>query len=142
MNIFIRKLIESDLNFILSSFLNSFRKSHLAKDVNNSTYFQFLEANIKNKLRNSTTYVACNPDDVSQIFGYIIADKYQDNITAIHYVYVKEIYRELRICSKLIEKLEIDENTKVFNTVLAESPRAKSICKKLNAVYNPFIFLK
>ena len=139
LNIYIRSILANDVNFILNSFLKSFKKSNLAKDVNNQTYYNFLQAKIKQKFKTHQILVACSYDDPNQIFGYVIFCELENKAIAIDYIYVKEIFREMKIANALIDKLNT-ENKIVYNTVLAESSRSKHIAKKLKSIYNPFLF--
>lgn len=144
MDVYIRKAINGDQNLILNSFLKSWRNSDFAKDINNSTYFKYLEQIIKNKLLNSDINVACDPENPTQIFGWIISKTYksgEQKILAIDYVWVKEIWRDAKIAQALINNLE-PAGKSVINTVRAEGTRNRHLCKLYKSQHNPFLFFK
>lgn len=137
MNIIIRRVLESDHSFILSSMMKSLRNHEMFKDMNNSNYYNFFESLIKAKIKSNHCLVACNAEDAWQVYGYIISNELGPAI-AIDFVYVKELYREMKICSALLSKAN-PNSLPVFNSIKAESIRQKNICKKMKAQLNVFL---
>lgn len=97
-----RTLETEDESFIYNSWLKSFRNSPLAKPLCNEVYFRNHKLIINNILQRSTTLLACNPEDSSQIYGYIVYEMLR-GVPIVHYVYTKYTYRKLGIAKQLFE---------------------------------------
>lgn len=91
---------EGDTNFILSSWLKSFRDSEFAKEMSNAVYFAGHQRLVKDAIARSRIVVAVNPGDPRQIYGWICFEQKGD-YQVLHYFYVKEIYRGFGLGTKL-----------------------------------------
>ncbi len=88
----------------------------------------------------ASVLVACNPEEPSHIFGYLISE--EDPVGPIvHYVYVKDLYRCTGIARRLLahgvpslgkKKVHFTHKTKIMT---------ERTCKKYNAVYDPYLLL-
>lgn len=129
----IRPMQESDVNFIVSSWLRSNYKFMASKRPCNEQYFKSHQELIKLALAEDATLIACNKDDESQIIGWI---NFGDNY--LNYVFVKELFEGMGVSSALIAQAGLDKNnfivthyTKLFHV---KHP------KELNIKYNPYLF--
>ena len=130
----LREFEESDRNFILNSWLKSYRNSDASKKIPNDVYYHFHAKLIEKYIAESTVVMAVNPDNPIQIFGYAVVNR-EDN--TIHYVYTKHTYRKLGIAKRLIEVLLPD---------LGESPTCctatnyawRQYQQKYSLYYNPY----
>lgn len=133
MDVEIRQAIPNDINFIFSTWLKSYRKSSfVGEKVENKEFFNNYNQIIDNLLLKSTTYVACLKDDEIVICGYICA---QDDI--IHYIFVKEVFRNLGIARKLIKHMEVPPTYTTHLTRMSEG-----LLVKFNLKYNPFLLFQ
>lgn len=105
-----RVMEEGDLNFVLSTWLKSYRvdaKEDLVNPVVSRipgrTYFKGQEAAIKKILKNASVLVACDKDDPSFITGYFVFES-----TKLHYLYVKGTFRNRGIARKLLDQSGLD----------------------------------
>lgn len=104
----IRPLKDSDYNFVLSTWLKSYYEalkyyasgSVRAPYPKDDIFFQGHQAKIKGLLL--TPGVQClimtAPDDDNQIIGWAVFDE-----GALHYIYVKHVFRRLGVGKKLRE---------------------------------------
>lgn len=99
----IRPMREGDVNFILSTWLKSYyeelrRNGH--KGVvypKDDIFFQGHQGRIKQHLPSMTVMVCTPPDDENQIIGWLAGDQ-----SALHYVYVKQVFREMGVAKALM----------------------------------------
>lgn len=142
MEIIIRKNLKSDENFILNSFLKSFRSNEQAKDIANKFYFEVLEQKIKRVLKQEDRcFVAVNSEDPDQIFGYILF-KDLGGVLILDYVYTKDVFRGLKIATALINKVGTEGRQTIINTTKADTTRKKVLCQKLKSQYCPFLLFE
>ena len=125
----------SDKSFIFNSWLKSFRHSPLAKPLCNEVYFKNHKVIVENILKRSRVLIACNPEDEDQIYGYIVYEPIIDDITVLHYVYVKFTYRKLGIARTIVEG-SIDIKNPILYTHHTET--VKRIKDKLDLIYDPY----
>lgn len=98
----IRDMQPTDLNFILSSWCKSAYEQPLIAWVPKGTYMRLYHDYIEHALVSGhiRIRVACDPYETSQIFGWLAFDD-----QAVHYVYVKLIYREQGIGQMLMSSV-------------------------------------
>ena len=68
----LRTLTEEDKPFIFNSWLKSYRFSHFGEKITNTIYFEDHHKIIENILKKAKVVVACNEEDPSQDYGYIV----------------------------------------------------------------------
>lgn len=127
-----------DVGFIFNSWLKSFRNSALASNMPNEVYFSEHHKVIERILKFYDVIVACNPEDVSQIYGFICGG-YTDNILTIHYAYVKHTFRKMGIMREMLNSFE--HNPEYASVYTHQSKPAKAIADKYNFIYHPYIGL-
>ncbi len=132
----IRPVTNDDVPFIFNSWLRCFRESGLfARSVPNTVYFQNHHKILQKLAKRATIYVADNPDDPTQLFGYICAE-YIDNIFVIHFMYVKHDFRKLGIGKALLNSFNHDLATASCCSHLTKM--AEKFLLKYNIVYHPY----
>lgn len=101
----IRSMLDSDVNFILSTWLKSYYeelKRHGLKGViypKDDIFFQGHQERIKELLKTASCDICTAPDDDHQIIGWIVYDK-----DSIHYAYVKQVFRKMGVAKALISR--------------------------------------
>ncbi len=139
----LREAEADDLNFILSSWLKSFRDAQRIPDQksavwfnwprpSNEVFFNFQQKLIVRLLQRSKCLVAVNPEDLSQVYGFIV---YENNPDIIHYVYVKSTFRKMGICKLLLSKSVEQPAPKYTHVTYA----VEFLAPKLNAEFNPYL---
>lgn len=123
-----------DLNFLLSSFLKSFRNSDESRQMSNEVFFDTYKPLWFQVLQNSLVVVASNPEDPSQIYGYAV---YQSigGVRVLHWVYVKFTFRHLGIAKRLFEHVDSDPATPTICTFISHVFEKKK--KKYRLNYDP-----
>lgn len=107
MQIAIRIMEPGDKNFILSTWLRSYKhSSSFAKRITNSIYYFFHHNIVTNILERPDTKVtvACNPQDPNVIYAYLVQGGFEDQVV-VHYIYVKAPFRGLGIAGRLAEEI-------------------------------------
>lgn len=116
----IRVADERDLNFVLSSWLKSFKANGLlSKRIKNTVYYQFHHALVKRLLQTAKVLVAADQVDDSVIYGWVAHDSVSlsENATEasiLHYTYVKSAFRDMGIAKMLWEKAGLYRNPTFF----------------------------
>lgn len=105
----VRELAKEDLNFILSSFIQSLSKykESIVKGQSKDSIVSYLEKMILFVLtaEGYSTFIACHVEDSNNIIGYIIANPENNHI---FFSYTKYSYRKLGIQKNLLLPLVID----------------------------------
>lgn len=134
-----RALSLNDINFIYASWLKSYRQSEFAKDMPNDVFFTEHKEIINTILNNPNTsvHIICNPEDVDQVYGYLVEDATHQ---ILHFAYIKYNYRHFHLMSTLLSTLGY--TSKVTPTFITHIPRHYDIIKeKYNLVYNPYLLI-
>jgi ribosomal protein S18 acetylase RimI-like enzyme len=134
-----RKATDEDVSFIFNSWLKSFRDSgFLCRAVPNTIYFQNHHKIIQKILKRSVINIACNPQDLSQIYGYVIGE-YIDNIFVLHYIYVKHSFRKMGVARQLYNTFNHDTGNASCCSHLTKM--TEKFLPKYNLVYHPYVVL-
>ena len=136
--VMLRKVIPSDISFIFSSWLKSYRSSNFAKNISNTIYYKAHHNLIETLLRYSDVIIACSSTDQDQIFGYMVASRI-DGIFTIHYAYVKHPYRKLGIGTMMLGAFDHDFST--VGCYTHDTYIAHRLSVKYNLVYHPYLMV-
>ena len=129
---------EEDVPFIFSSWLKSYRNSYFAKNITNTVYYAEHHKLLEKVIKSNKVVVACNPDETTQIYGWICAG-YTDNIFTLHYVYVKHPFRGFGVGKTLLNAFEHDPS---FAAVYTHNTKAADkLAAKYNMIYHPYIII-
>lgn len=139
----LRPFAEKDFNFIMSTWLKSYKSSEFAHSIPNEVYYTQHQNLIYNILKHSTNSISilCSPDDDDQIIGYIV---YNTEIPLIFYTYVKHAFRKYGVGRILFTGVR-DHYAKELKTddfpVMAthKCRRWSQAAKKFNLIYNPYM---
>ena len=125
-----------DVAFIMNSWLKAHRESDECRYIDYALYYKHLRPLVVNILTRSSVFVAANPDDLGQIYGYVVVE-YTEHDTILHYAYTKYTFRRFGVCKQLLE-FAIPElgKTPIFATFAGKQyPALKD---RFNLAYNPF----
>lgn len=121
----VREPTNSDTNFITNSWLESFRQGgYMNATVPNRVYFNQHHRILEKIVPRSRILVACNSTDTRQVFGWICAEL-MDRHLVIHYIYIKDDFRQMGIASRLV-RLLLDTQDVVKNVILTTHQTWKS----------------
>jgi len=132
----IRPMVDEDIPFIFNSWLKSYRFSHFGEKITNTIYFQDHHKVIERIIKNSKTLIACDPEDSSQLYGYIVA-AVEEGILVLHFIYVKHTFRNLGIGKTLLDALGHDKSSAAVYT--HHTRMADKLAAKYNFVYHPYL---
>ena len=102
-----RQANAQDVPFIFSSWLKSYHNSNFALSIPSTMYFKEQHKLIEQIITRSTVLVAVNPEDQSQIYGWICADT-AGAVPIIHYLYVKHPYRKFGLGRMLVDLISTE----------------------------------
>lgn len=126
---------ESDINFIYSTWLKSYRQSSWAEMMPNSVFFSQHAEIIKQIIARPTTSITiiCNPEDEEQVYGYLVSEA---NHSILHFAYIKYNYRKLSMMKTLLSTF----GKSTHNTFITHLPRHfNNIKDKYGLIYNPYL---
>lgn len=132
----LRPATESDVNFIFKSWLRCYRHSFNTRGCENPVFFAQHHKLIEGLCKKASIVIACNHDDISQIYGFICSEMV-DNLPVIHFVYVKEMFRRMGVAALLAENAGFKREAPVFYTHRTYS--SEGLEKKFAMVYNPYL---
>ncbi len=109
----IRDALPDDVPFVFNSWLKSYRDSPMVKSIPNTIYYDEHHRVIERLLQKPElcAFVACNPEDSNQIYGYVLAERAFDGqggcvSTTFHWIYCKHPFRGNGIAKALFEKVQ------------------------------------
>lgn len=132
----LRPATEADAPFIFNSWLKCYRHSKAALQIQNEIYFQGQHRLIEGLVHRARFIIACNPADETQIYGYSCGETIED-VTCVHFIYVKEPYRKLGLACTLLAALGHVPGTPYLYT--HKTHAAEKLEKKHAMVYHPFL---
>ena len=106
----LRPSVEEDLPFIYNSWLKSYRFSHFGEKITNTIYFTDHHKVLENLIKQSKVIVACNPEDPSQVYGYIVGGA-REGVFLLHFLYVKHTFRNMGIGKTLLDAMGHDSSS-------------------------------
>ena len=117
----IREADARDLNFILATWLRSFKSSSpFTKRIKNKIYYQFHHELIRKLLQTAKVLVAADGVDDSVIYGWLVVDELERNDAIVgkwaivHYTYVKSAFRGLGIAHDLWKAAALHPDITLF----------------------------
>ena len=135
----IRSAEESDIPFIYSSFLNCIKyDSAVGLSVRKGIFFENYRTVIDSILRNENcnVLIACKPDETKVIFSFLVFEP-----TIIHFVFVKESFRNFGIAKALFNQAFLDYKGDV--TITHRTQFIESLLRNhAQLVYNPFVLYR
>ena len=134
----IRPALEADVPFIFSTWLRSYRDSNFANNISTTVYYAEHHKVVEKLLKSSEVFIACADDDISELYGYICAQKV-DGILVVHYAYVKHSFRHLGIGAQLLAVLEYDPTKASIYTHMTKT--ARSLATKYGFIHSPYLAL-
>ena len=132
----LRTLTEEDKPFIFNSWLKSYRFSHFGEKITNTIYFEDHHKIIENILKKAKVVVACNEEDPSQVYGYIVGGA-EEGIFILHFIYVKHTFRNMGIGKTLLDAMGHDKEKAAVYT--HHTRMADKVAAKYNFVYHPYL---
>lgn len=129
-----REMRSSDIPFLCSSYLKSYRNSNDTKNIRSTIYYKFQKTEFLKLLNRSSVIIAIEPGVDYHIIGYIIYDL---ELNALHYVYVKHALRNFGVAKKLVTQSQLDLNSLSVTHVTDSAVRVLSKYRTID--YNPYL---
>ncbi len=129
----------SDLPFIYSTWLRSYRQMPFAKNMSNDTFFYHHKQVIETILAKPNTSIVLihEESDPNHLYGYSVIESYGEAFI-IHYIYIKHSYRRLGLARDLLESQITSLGTKL-TFVTHESRNHMKFKDKFQLEYNPYL---
>ena len=92
----------TDLDFIVSSWLKSYRNSDFANYIPNTLYYQYHKAIVMDLLKRSLVSMVVDPEDQDHVYGYIVYEA--GEMFILHYMYIKSAFRNFGLAKSILQK--------------------------------------
>lgn len=122
-----------DINFILNSWLKSYRCHEDMTRMTNDDYFKYYKQQITSLLQTASVNVLCEAEDDNFIYSWLCYDIVKSDLI-IHYIYTRYSHRKLGCAKRLIDELT---PKKIYCT--SANRVFDELKKKIAISYNPFI---
>lgn len=126
---------ESDIAFIMSSWLKTLRHGHMLRYVGNDLYYQHMHALLTRTLQNARVRVACDTETGKSIYSFIVFDD-----EAVYFAYTKDRWRGHGLFRTLLD--ECSQDTKYFASLGSMTWVHEYLHNRRNWQYNPFHLLQ
>lgn len=134
--IHLRPMEAGDVNFVLSSWLRSYRDA--SPDVQESripgaVYWPMHEAVVRDCMKRGQVAVAYQPDAPEVILGWACLEETANHSRALHYLYVKHLYRAFHVEDFLSTWLP------ECRWYTHRTPRLQAVAERLSLTFNPYL---
>ena len=149
-----RPPMQGDIQFILSSWLKSFRNSEFANYIPNKLYYEFHGSLVKNIIARSLVSILCDVEDPEHVYGYVVYELLGD-VFILHYIYIKYNFRNLGLCRTALKAVYpqfgnvesfITHPDKVLSRIVNNEIKKTSFFIKkrddYKLIYNPFALIR
>lgn len=138
----IRLYRESDQDFVYSTWLKHYRMSSVARWVPGGIYFHEQGKLIGRLLGRGRCYVACSVADEDQIHGWVCVTQ-EGEFRALHYGFVKEVYRGFGIFDRLWEEIELEGPVRFYTHLPpVVSDWIRGILRKRGCIFDPYLLTR
>lgn len=128
----------SDLNFILSSWLKTYKYSGpTVRRMFDRVYYEVYEPKVKELIKRSDVYIASLREDEDVIVGYLAIERLTDR-DIIHFCAVKDSWQKMGIARQLIDAARPQPSTYYTHWT---SPMV-SLSHKIPYIFQPFLIHK
>lgn len=136
----IRKFCEADKNFILSSWMKSYRNEAAVHSVTNDVFFYSHQVLIGEIAKTADIFLACAHDNPDEVWGWLCTQAGPDGSLIVHYAYTKQRFRRLGLGRQLLEAAGWVPGVRVWATHW--SSKCDYLANKFNAKHNPYLLNK
>lgn len=129
-----RGATEKDINFILNSWLVSFRKSK--RWTNDGIYWKKQQRLIASLASHATVIICCDQEKPEYVIGWICGEHIGSELR-VHYVYVKQGYRDLGIGRELLKLM----GWRVGRQIIAShsTPAMRGMKERFHVIYDEYV---
>lgn len=129
-------LLEDDLNFILNSWMTSYRTEfHFLPD---KVYYTGMQKLIGALALESQVLIAHDPADLNNILGWLVYRAQAEGPILVHYAYVKHRYRQFGLGKRMVTSAAAKETNASLTIIASHRWRVpKTTRSKYNYFYNP-----
>lgn len=139
-DIIVRDARPADLNFVRSSWLDSYSQSALGHAMGATLYYERWEPRISHILQRARTLIACLATDEDVILGYLVYEDHDEPIA--HYIYVKRDLRRGGVATELLRGLaRHPPPRRYFASHMTSDAKSVLVAKGLRVPYDPTLFL-
>lgn len=137
LSIRVRSVIEEDHPLIFSAWLKSHRYSQSVYGIQNEIYYANHHKVVESLLASCKSIVLCSEQDLSHVYAFGIGEEVK-GIFVLHFIYVKQPYRNLGLAKLLFKHLGGKED--VAFCYSHRTKKAEQYDKKHSTgIYHPYL---
>lgn len=139
----IREMAETDRDLIFGTYLKHGHNCFAFRNMTDSAFANYGARLLEQLISRSNVWVAESKVD-GELLGYAIAERPFKNLdhVVLHFAYVKDRYRQNRLCAKLVEVVKGLDPAKATLFTTHMNPTWWLLTKFIPNVYNPFLLCK
>lgn len=104
----IRGSIDADNNYILRSWLKTWKQEPCNKNISSKLFYNQANGLFNDILERFGAIIACNPNDNNQIYAFAIATYLNNGEWVLFWIHTKSIYTNLGIATALVNFIRQD----------------------------------
>lgn len=129
----LRQALPDDLRLVNASWYESFRHGGHAPEIGSDLYHEGQAKVITDLCQRGRVVVASVTSIPDEICGWICFEKSADRESVLHYIYVKQVYRHLKIALNMIEAFG------AFKFHSHQTRGGLTLARKFRMRYNPYL---
>lgn len=134
-----RQFTKDDESLIYSSWLRSYWDLSISHQrMSKTTFYEYHPKLIEKKIRLADVLITCAKSEPTVILGYLVGEKLS-SIPVIHYMYVKEAFRDEKICTQMLTDY-VKDSTRIIVTHITNSNGFLHMFRKYDYDYVPYLF--
>jgi GNAT superfamily N-acetyltransferase len=128
-----REAEADELNLVLDSWLNSYKKSDYAGVIPNHRYPAVMSEMVAGLLGRGAKLIVAVEPETGRIWGWVcFEEKAQESLGVVHFCYVKDPYRKEGLAKALLDKVPGDRFIVTHRT-----RQSRGLERYLNATFAP-----
>lgn len=100
----IRKFRDTDKDYIMSTWLHTYRNSSRCWHVAAKEYYFYEAKRMEFLLENQNTVVLCSPDNPDVLLGWCVYKPINDNL-CLHYILIKQEFQGMGLAKKFLKTI-------------------------------------
>lgn len=124
----IRSALPTDVSIVYATWLHSLYSLEPYKRLPKDYFMAAQQALIQSLLTRSQVLIACDPNDLDQIYGYSVVKLAN---STLHWIFTKKLFRNMHVGTRLIEHMGDNEIACTQYT-----PAMRAIAEKWNVTFD------
>jgi hypothetical protein len=135
----IRPMGDSDMPFIVDSWLKSFQFGKNRRHAEPGSFAKLHFPVVRHLIENSPRrLIACDPDAPENIQGWALADIRADRLPVVHYVYVREAFKDVGLTPLLFSAVTGGAKKVILSHLAPALEDHDNLIRDVEVVFDPY----